>query len=191
MVNMMWKYFYILVVLLVLFSFRVQAQPMVASSAGTTDASATGFSLTSSVFKPGETIPDNYTCRGADTNPPLTIRNTPPGTKSMALIVYDPDGITGVWVHWVVFNIPPALVDIRERVPPGTQALNDFGNFYYGGPCPPDQKVHHYAFTLYALNAFLDSVNEGATKDTLEKAMAGKVIAKAELTGIYQNINWN
>lgn len=108
----------------------------------------------------------------------------------MALTAHDPDGFTGVWVHWVVFNIPPNTTDIKEKSVPGTQALNDFGNFYYNGPCPPDQKVHHYIFTLYALNVFLVNVNEGSTKDTLEKAMAGKIIARAELTGIYQNINW-
>lgn len=108
----------------------------------------------------------------------------------MALTVHDPDGLAGAWVHWVVFNIPPDTLAVKEKTVLGTEALNDFGNFYYGGPCPPDQKLHHYIFTLYALNVFLDSVNEGATKDTLEKAMAGKIIAKAALTGVYQNVNW-
>jgi Raf kinase inhibitor-like YbhB/YbcL family protein len=148
------------------------------------------FTLTSPSFKDGATIPDAYTCRGANISPALEIANIPAGSKSMALTVHDPDGAVGVWVHWVVFNISPKMSRIGEREVPGTQALNDFGNFYYGGPCPPDQKVHHYVFTLYALNAFLDSVNEGATKDVLERAIKGKVIAKAELTGIYQNLNW-
>ncbi len=107
----------------------------------------------------------------------------------MALTVHDPDGIAGTWVHWVVFNIPPTLSVIKEKEPPGEQALNDFGNFYFGGPCPPDQKVHHYVFTLYALSDFLDEVNEGSTKENLDKAMEGKILAKAELIGIYQNSN--
>ena len=160
------------------------------SSAATTDPQPPAFSLTSPSFREGETIPDKYTCRGADVNPPLVVSHIPKGTKAMALTVHDPDGLAGVWVHWVVFNIPPDLAEVKENGIPGTQALNDFGNFYYGGPCPPDQRVHRYIFSLYALNAFQDSVNEGATKDTLEKDMAGKIIAKAELTGIYQNVNW-
>jgi len=87
------------------------------------------------------------------------------------------------------FNIPPDTLAIKEKTVPGTEALNDFGNFYYGGRAS-DQKLHHYIFTLYALDAYLDSVDEGATKDTLEKAMAGKIIASARLTGVYQNIQW-
>ncbi len=166
------------------------AEAMTVSSAISVESPAPVFSLTSPEFREGATIPDRYTCRGSDINPPLVIANIPEGTKAMALTVHDPDGMAGVWVHWVVFNIPPQTVSIKETAVPGTQALNDFGNFYYGGPCPPDQKPHHYVFTLYALNVFLDSVNEGATKDTLEKAMAGKIIAKTALTGIYQNVNW-
>ncbi|MBF0386441.1 MAG: YbhB/YbcL family Raf kinase inhibitor-like protein [Candidatus Omnitrophica bacterium] len=162
----------------------------VISSAITIEPIPPAFTLTSTEFKDGETIPDRYTCRGTDVNPPLVITNIPKGTKTMALTVHDPDGLAGVWVHWVVFNIPPDTAGINEKVVPGTQALNDFGNFYYGGPCPPDRKLHHYIFTLYALNAYLDSVNEGATKDTLDKALAGKIISRAILTGVYQNVNW-
>ncbi|MBF0594059.1 MAG: YbhB/YbcL family Raf kinase inhibitor-like protein [Candidatus Omnitrophica bacterium] len=182
-----------IIILFFLFSFltgSAQALEVANVAALPTDSSARVFTLLSPSFKQGDMIPDKYTCRGIDQNPPLTITNIPSGTKSMALTVHDPDGISGVWVHWVVFNIPPSLTLIKQGIPPGTQALNDFGNFYYCGPCPPDQKPHHYIFTLYALNAFLDTVNEGSTKDTLEKAMSGKVIAKAELTGIYQNVNW-
>ena len=163
---------------------------MVVSSASTLGAVPLSFSLTSPEFKDRETIPDRYTCHGSDINPPLVISNIPKGTKSMALTVHDPDGLVGVWVHWVMFNIPPGTQAIKEKAAPGTQALNDFGNFYYGGPCPPDQKIHHYVFTLYALDSILDTVNEGSTKDTLEKAIRGKIIAQSVLTGIYQNINW-
>jgi Raf kinase inhibitor-like YbhB/YbcL family protein len=147
----------------------------------------TAFRLISAVFKDGATIPDRYTCRGADINPPLLIENVPEGTKVMALTVHDPDGVGGDWVHWVVFNIDPTTTEILAGKIPGAEALNDFGNFYYGGPCPPDEKLHHYVFTLYALNAFLPDATVGMTKDTLEKMMKGKLIAKAELVGIYQN----
>ncbi|MBF0485188.1 MAG: YbhB/YbcL family Raf kinase inhibitor-like protein [Candidatus Omnitrophica bacterium] len=151
---------------------------------------AASFELTSPVFANNGVIPVKYTCRGSDINPPLTIKNIPPGTKSLALTVHDPHGISGEWVHWVVYNIKPDTADIHENNPPGTEALNDFGNFYYGGPCPVDERVHQYVFTLYALKNYLDDVTEGATKSSLEKSIAGKVIAKAELVGTYQNIGW-
>lgn len=153
-------------------------------------ASANTMTLTSSAFLNEAAIPDRYTCKGGDLNPPLSITGIPEGTKSLALIVFDPHGVVGPWVHWVVFNIPPETTEIVENSVPGVQALNDFGNFYYGGPCLADQKVHRFVFTVYALSAVLTDVTEGATKDTLEKAMVGKILAKAELAGTYQNLNW-
>lgn len=148
------------------------------------------FTLTSPAFQDKATIPDQYTCRGADISPPLHIENVPDGTKSLALTVHDIDGVTGTWVHWVVFNMPAHTVDIAEKDILGIQALNDFGNFYYGGPCPPDHKSHHYIFTLYALREILTEVDEGATMDTLQKAMQGKILGQAALTGLYQKTNW-
>ncbi len=148
------------------------------------------FQLLSPAFKDGAWIPDKNTCQGKDVNPPLLLKNVPPGTKSLALTVFDPRGSVGPWVHWVVFNINLDVKKIKEDETPGIQALNDFGNFYYNGPCPADQSVHRYVFTVYALNSVLSNVNEGATKDTLEKAMAGKTIGQAELIGIYQKNHW-
>ena len=123
-------------------------------------------------------------------SPPLAVKNIPEGTRALAMTVVDPEGVIGPWVHWIVYNINPDTTDIPENTQPGVQALNDFGNFYYGGPCLEDEKPHKFIFTLYALKAFLHDITEGATKDTLEKAMAGKIIAKAELIGIYQNLDW-
>jgi len=146
--------------------------------------------LTSPVFGNNGVVPVRYTCRGSDINPPLAIKNVPAGTKSLVLSVHDPAGLAGLWVHWVVFNIKPDTGEIGENSVPGTQALNDFGNFYYGGPCPTDEREHRYVFTLYALNVYLGDVSEGATLETLQKVMTGKIIAKAELVGTYQNPKW-
>jgi hypothetical protein len=147
------------------------------------------FRLTSSAFEDGQPIPNKHTCKGADFSPPLLIQNAPKGTKSMVLTVHDPEGVVGLWVHWVVFAIPGDAIAIPEKFPLGVQALNDFGNFYYNGPCLQDQKLHKFIFTIYALNSELPDETEGATMDTLLKAIQGKVIAKAELIGTYQNSN--
>jgi Raf kinase inhibitor-like YbhB/YbcL family protein len=146
--------------------------------------------LKSPSFNDGEQIPEFYTCKGGDVNPALQVLNVPKGTRSLALTVVDPDNPIMLWTHWLVYNIHPGIKEIRENSVPGTQALNDFGNFYFGGPCVFDAKEHRFIFTLYALNAYLDDVTEGATRDILEKAMQGKVIAKTTLTGLYQNPLW-
>lgn len=148
------------------------------------------FTLTSPAFNNGGQIPEQYTCKGADTNPPLLISNTPLGTRSFVLTVREPDNPITPWTNWLVYNIPPDVREIKEGAVPGTQALNDFGNFYYGGPCAFDAKKHHYIFAIYALNDVLDDVNEGATIDVVEKAMRGKIIEKAIIVGIYQNPLW-
>jgi hypothetical protein len=147
------------------------------------------FQLTSPAFENGNSIPEKYTCRGADISPPLQIQNAPAGTKSMALTVFDPEGVVGPWVHWVVFAIPPEAITIPEKFPLGVQALNDFGNFNYNGPCLQDQKLHKFIFTVYALSSELPDETEGATRDSLLKDIEGKIIAKAELVGTYQNMN--
>ncbi len=148
------------------------------------------FSLTSPVFHDGEAIPEAYTCKGADINPPLEISNPPVGVHEFVLTVREPDNPIGPWSHWLVFHISPATRMIAQNSGPGTQALNDFGNFYYGGPCVFDAKPHHFVFTVFALNDLLDNVNEGSTLDVLEKAMRGKVIGKAQLIGTYRNPLW-
>jgi Raf kinase inhibitor-like YbhB/YbcL family protein len=148
------------------------------------------FFMTSKAFSDGGEIPELFTCKGADTNPPLAIHNVPAGTRSFVLTVKEPGNPIGPWTHWLLYNIDPGTRQIRENSVPGTQALNDFGNFYYGGPCVFDAKLHYFVFTLYALDRSLDDVNEGATIDIIEKAVAGKVLGKAVLVGTYQNPLW-
>lgn len=148
------------------------------------------FTLTTTAFPNGGQIPEQYTCKGADTNPLLLIDNTPRNARSLVLTVVEPDNPITPWTHWLVFNINPDISKIKPGDVPGTQALNDFGNFYYGGPCAFDAKKHHFIFTVYALSDALDEVTEGATRDVVEKAMRGKIIDKAVLVGIYQNPLW-
>lgn len=138
--------------------------------------------LSSPHFSPRGLIPSRFTCQGADTSPRLDIENVPQKTKSLALIVDDPDAPAGTWVHWVMFNIPVMSV-IAEGGIPGTEGTNDFGRLHYGGPCPPSG-VHRYFFKLYALDTTL-KIPSGSTKDTLENAMRGHILAESELVGLY------
>ncbi len=142
--------------------------------------------LTSPAFPGNGLIPKEYTCDGADRNPPLGIRNVPPRTESLALIVDDPDAPRGTWVHWVVWNIARGTTEIAEAsVPAGAvQGTNDFGRRSYGGPCPPSG-THRYFFKLYALDNS-PALPAGATKKQLEEAMQGHILGSAELVGLYR-----
>ncbi len=139
--------------------------------------------ITSPAFGHNQMIPQKYTCQGEDVNPPLAITGVPEGTKSFTLIIDDPDAPGGNWDHWLIYNIAPAPI-IEEDSVPGTQTTNDFGRVHYGGPCPPSG-THRYFFKLYALDAEL-SFSGLPSKQELEKAMEGHVLAKAELMGLYQ-----
>ena len=148
--------------------------------------------LTSSAFGEGQTIPAKHTGDGQDTSPPLAWSNPPAGTTSFALICDDPDAPRGTWVHWVLFNLPGDLHELKEGVPAeGTlgngarQGKNDFGNLGYGGPAPPRGKPHRYFFKLYALDTKLD-LPAGATKNQLLAAMKGHALAEGQLMGKYQ-----
>ena len=180
---------YLALTVLVLVASRGAAQDSSASALQQDTQSA--FEISSPVFADKGVIPPKYACRGANVNPPLVLRNLPEGTKSLVLSMHDPNGISGVWVHWVVFNISPDRLRIGENSVPGAEALNDFGNYYYSGPCPADDEKHNYIFTIYALKDYLREANEGDTLDTLEKMMAGKIIAQARLTGTYENPKWD
>jgi hypothetical protein len=116
----------------------------------------------------------------------------PPAAKSLALICDDPDAPMGTWVHWVLYDLPPATPGLSEGVPkapelPGgaKQGLNDYKKIGYGGPCPPPGKPHRYFFKLYALDANT-SLKPGLTKKDLLKAMEGHILAEGELMGTYQ-----
>lgn len=170
---------------LLLLLMLTAARPLYAQDVAVT---APVFQLFSPEFEHNGMIPVRYSCRGADVSPPLEIRNIPDGTQTMVLTVVDPRGLGGRWVHWLVFNIPADTASVKENVPPGAEALNDFGNFYYGGPCPTDPSKHAYTFTLYAINSKLDTIHEGATLDTLLKSIEGKIIGTATLTGTFENV---
>lgn len=141
------------------------------------------FRLISTVFGQNGHIPPQYTCEGKNTNPPLKVENIPGGTKTLALIVDDPDAPGGVFTHWVVWNISPNEV-IAENSNPGISGTNSFGKSGYGGPCPPSGE-HRYFFRVFALDDELD-LPAGSTKEELLKAMKDHVIATAELMGVYQ-----
>lgn len=138
--------------------------------------------LTSPEFKNNDYIPMKFTCQGDDVSPELTIDGVPLKAKSLALIVDDPDAPIGMWVHWVVYNIP-IVSKIEEGAIPGKQCINDFGRKDYGGPCPPSG-THRYFFKIYALDRELD-LKEGARKKDLEKAMDAHILEEAELVGLY------
>jgi Raf kinase inhibitor-like YbhB/YbcL family protein len=150
--------------------------------------------LTSPAIKPQGQIPAKHTCEGDDVSPPLSFAGVPAGTKSLALIVDDPDAPDPaapkrVWVHWVVYNIPPDASGLAEDagragLPQGAAAgVNDYEEQGYNGPCPPIGR-HRYFHKLYALDTMLDVAQP--TKAELEAAMQGHVLAQAELIGTYQ-----
>jgi len=139
--------------------------------------------ITSPSFKNNEKMPAKFTYDDEDVNPALDIENLPEGTKSLALIVDDPDAPMKTWVHWVVYDIP-LTNHIDEDSIPGKQGINDSGGKDYHGPCPPSG-THRYYFKVYALNKVL-GLNEGVSKGDLDKAMKGSVLSSAELIGLYK-----
>jgi Raf kinase inhibitor-like YbhB/YbcL family protein len=145
--------------------------------------------LMSPAFENGGPIPSTYTCDGKDINPPLEIKNVPDGAKSLVLIMDDPDVPSFVrqdqmWVHWVVYDMPPETRTLKENTtPPGIQGTGTGNEQHYQGPCPPDRE-HRYFFKLYALMGFL-KLKPGATKEQVEAAMEGQILEKTELMGRY------
>lgn len=143
--------------------------------------------LKSPSFSHNGSIPSQYTCDGADISPALEWSDAPQNTNSFALIVEDPDAPTKVWVHWILFNIPNTTQSLAEGTSSGPfiQGATDFnGKRQWGGPCPPSG-THHYRFTLYALDNFLD-LPAGSTKDQVLEAMAGHILSQTTLVGTYQ-----
>jgi len=153
------------------------------------------FTLQSAAFVSGHEIPVDYTSEGGDISPALKWSEIPSGTKSLALIVDDPDAPDPAapkmtWVHWVLYNLPPDATQLPEAVdhddlPAGAlEGKNDWKRTGYEGPCPPIGK-HRYYFKLYALDCLLPDLNK-PPKGELEKAMEGHILAKAELVGRFQ-----
>lgn len=148
------------------------------------------FELSSPAFVAGKSIPQVYTCEGKNISPPLVWEGEPKGTQSFVLICDDPDA-PRLWTHWVVYNIPPISKNLKENIPPkktlpdGTlQGLSDFKSVGYGGPCPPSG-THRYFFKLYALDTLLE-VPPSASRQEVEKAMKGHILAEASYMGTYK-----
>lgn len=152
-------------------------------------------SLASPAFSQQGGIPTRYTCEGEDISPPLSWSDVPEGTQSFTLIVDDPDAPDPnaprmTWVHWVLYNLPATGCALPEgmnleALPVGTkEGWNDWKRIGYGGPCPPIGR-HRYFHKLYALDTVLPDLRK-PTKPQLEKAMAGHVLAQAELIGTYK-----
>lgn len=145
--------------------------------------------ITSSAFLNNEMIPARYTCDGQNISPPLEFDSVPENTKSLILIVEDPDAPRGTFTHWIMYNIPADKIGLSENIPAGyingsVQGKNDFGKVGYGGPCPPDG-THRYYFKLYALDTMLN-IDTAVTKQNLETAMQSHIKAVAELIGLYK-----
>jgi len=139
--------------------------------------------VSSTAFQHEGMIPVKYTCDGKNISPPLDIEHIPEKTKSLVLVVDDPDAPKGVWVHWVVWNIP-FTHHIKENEVHGIEGINDFQQHHYGGPCPPSG-THRYFFKVYALDTILN-LPADTTKLQLEKAMSEYIIAFGELVGLYK-----
>ncbi|HEY1583827.1 MAG TPA: YbhB/YbcL family Raf kinase inhibitor-like protein [Chthoniobacterales bacterium] len=137
--------------------------------------------ITSAAFREGAMIPDRFTCKGADHNPPLHFEGIPKNAKSLVLIVDDPDAPGGLFSHWLLWNISPTAMEVSEHtVPTGAiEGTNDFGKIGYDGPCPPSG-THRYLFRLVALDRKLD-LAPGAKRAALERAVQSHVLARGEL----------
>ena len=145
--------------------------------------------LESSAFTSEGEIPKKYGYKYDNLSPPLKIGSVPSDSKSLALVMDDPDamGAVGkVWVHWVMWNIDPTITDISEGSSPSgsIEGKTDFGEIKYGGPAPPDKR-HTYVFKLYALKTKLD-LPKGSTKAELEQAISSQIISQTSLKGTFE-----
>jgi Raf kinase inhibitor-like YbhB/YbcL family protein len=147
------------------------------------------FNLKSDAFNEGELIPSRFTCDGENISPPLTWEYFPSSVKSFAILVEDPDAPGGLFVHWVIFNIPKEINSFPENVtkknfPDVVQGSNHFGDNGYGGPCPP-RGSHRYFFKIYALDTFIKLDSKAGRRDILRE-MEGHILAQTELMGKYE-----
>jgi Raf kinase inhibitor-like YbhB/YbcL family protein len=150
------------------------------------------FTVRTDAFRNGGEIPAKYTCSGVNVSPELQWSDAPQGTKSLTLIVDDPDAPGGTWTHWIIWDIPPQAADLPEGVPHNEslsngarQGKSDFGSAGYGGPCPPPGKSHRYFFRMYALDKVLE-LKAGSERSGLEDAMKRHILTQAEWMGVYK-----
>ena len=152
--------------------------------------------LKSTAFEHNGSIPKKHTCDGQDVSPHLTWSGLPAGTKSLTLIMDDPDAPVGTWIHWVLYDLPANIPGLEEGLPkkdsPSNGAkhglcwgVDEFDRVGYHGPCPPPGKPHQYFFKLYAVKESLQ-LPARATKPDVLKAMSGMILGQAELIGIYK-----
>ena len=150
--------------------------------------------IVSQSFKDGMTIPADFTCMGGgDKSPQISWTTIPEGTASFALVCEDLDAPKGVFTHWIVYNILPATTRLLEDQPKtnylpnsAIQGTNDFGNFGWGGPCPPEGKVHRYVFTVNALDVKLSIDKSPVVRAVFDQAIKDHVIASAKITGTFE-----
>jgi Raf kinase inhibitor-like YbhB/YbcL family protein len=156
-----------------------------------TNKEGVSMKIMSSMFNDTSQLPKKYTCDGDDINPPLEWQNVPQDTKSLALIVDDPDAPNGTWVHWIVFNIPPTTNKLDENMSIATlsgarQGINSSNKIKFQGACPPQgHGVHRYYFTLYALDTVID-LQEGVSKQALQEAMKDHILSQAQIMATYE-----
>jgi Raf kinase inhibitor-like YbhB/YbcL family protein len=150
------------------------------------------FQLTSTGFSGGQRIPKRYTCEGDDLSPPLAWTDPPSATRSFMVVCDDPDAPAGTWHHWALFDVPPTATKLDEGLPRDAhveamrQAVNDFGETGYRGPCPPHgHGTHHYHFRMLALDVDKLPLKERARCKEAEAAARSHVVATAELIGTY------
>ena len=151
------------------------------------NATIANLQLTSDAFRNGHPIPVQYTCDGADQAPVLHWGEPPPGTKSFALVIDDPDAPSGTFRHWGVFDIPASARSIGGNERSGKEVSNDFGKPGYGGPCPPSgHGPHHYHFKLFALDVPSLSLKADAHVSDVEREAQKHAMAQGELVGTYE-----
>ncbi|MBD3420620.1 MAG: YbhB/YbcL family Raf kinase inhibitor-like protein [Chitinivibrionales bacterium] len=139
--------------------------------------------LSSPAYENNATIPQRFTCKDININPPYRIKDIPQNTQSLCIIMHDPDAPSGDFVHWVGYDIPPTE-NIEEGTRPGVQGQNDFGETGYGGPCPPSGSTHQYVTELYALDTRLN-LPQGRSRKDVEEALQSHLLDSAQLTGMF------
>jgi len=151
------------------------------------NATIARFAMTSQDFRDGQSIPAVHSCEGADQSPQLSWDEPPAGTKSLALVMDDPDAPSGTFRHWAAYDMPPTTHSIERGQAAGKQATNDFDKAGYGGPCPPKgHGPHRYRFKLYVLDVDGLKLPPGAKVEQVEQEAKRHQIAVAELTGTYE-----
>ncbi len=146
------------------------------------------FRLTSPAFQERSAIPSQYTCDGENVSPPLTWADLPANTKSLALIVDDPDAPKGLWTHWIVYNLDPKMNGLPEHFDISTgnarQGMNSYEDTNYDGPCPPANATHNYHFRLFALDQLLELPSNAGRGEVL-KGIKEHILDSTELTATY------